>query len=70
MANDPIPITPPRRRLRTGDSQFFCPICRKPVKLETAKTDGDGQAIHDACYLKQICGLIPPDLKKPPASQY
>jgi hypothetical protein len=27
-----------------------CRICDKPVTVETAKTDGDGQAIHEECY--------------------
>ena len=30
----------------------FALLCRigKPVPLETAKTDGDGKAIHEECY--------------------
>ena len=28
-----------------------CRICRKPVPVETAKTDGEGQAIHEECYV-------------------
>jgi hypothetical protein len=26
-------------------------LCNKPVSLETAKTDGDGQAVHEDCYV-------------------
>jgi hypothetical protein len=29
----------------------LCPVCNKPVPLETAMTDGDGCAIHEECYL-------------------
>ena len=28
-----------------------CRICNLPVPVETAKTDSEGQAIHEACYL-------------------
>lgn len=28
-----------------------CYICSKPVKLEEAKTDAGGQAIHGECYV-------------------
>jgi hypothetical protein len=28
-----------------------CRICRKPVPVETAKTDGEGQAVHEECYV-------------------
>jgi|HubBroStandDraft_4_1064222.scaffolds.fasta_scaffold220574_2 hypothetical protein len=28
-----------------------CRICRKSVPVETAKTDGEGQAVHEECYL-------------------
>jgi hypothetical protein len=29
----------------------LCPICGKPVSLETAKADSLGRAIHGDCYL-------------------
>jgi len=33
-----------------GTSALPCPICGKPIPMETAKTDADGKAIHDECY--------------------
>lgn len=33
-----------------------CHICNKPVKLETAKTDESGRAVHSGCYLLKING--------------
>jgi len=30
---------------------LFCRICDLPVAVETAKTDSEGQAIHERCYL-------------------
>jgi ribosome-binding protein aMBF1 (putative translation factor) len=27
-----------------------CRICGRPIKLETAKTDGNGNAVHEECY--------------------
>jgi hypothetical protein len=31
-----------------------CSICRKPVPVETAKTDGDGKAVHEECYIVRL----------------
>ncbi len=39
-------------RERTG--HFICPICRQPVTLETCKTDEDGQAMHEGCYVEKV----------------
>jgi hypothetical protein len=36
----------------------ICPICRKAVPLNSAKTDEDGNAIHEACYLVKL-GVAP-----------
>ena len=50
-----------RRILRhTGFGQCPCAICREPVRLETSKTDEDGHAVHEECYLAKIGGKIPP----------
>lgn len=31
-----------------------CPICREPVKLETAKADEDGKPVHEECYSQKM----------------
>jgi hypothetical protein len=31
-----------------------CRICSEPIPIETAKTDGDGQAIHEECYILSL----------------
>lgn len=36
----------------------ICPICRRAVPLIHAKTDEDGNAIHEACYLVKL-GVAP-----------
>jgi hypothetical protein len=28
-----------------------CSLCNEAVEIETAKTDADGKAIHEECYL-------------------
>ena len=33
---------------------LHCRTCGKPVAVETAKTDGDGQAVHDECYILSV----------------
>ena len=49
-----------RRRHHTVDGQYFCPICNQPINLLTAKTDEDGHAVHDECYLAKISGTVLP----------
>jgi len=31
-----------------------CPVCDKDVPLEAAKTDEDGHAIHEDCYVLRL----------------
>ena len=31
-----------------------CPICNLAVALEAAKTDEDGRAMHEDCYLLKL----------------
>lgn len=33
---------------------YFCWICRKPVEVETCKTDEHGLAVHGDCYLLKL----------------
>jgi hypothetical protein len=37
-----------------------CSICNKPIKLEAAKTDESGRAVHEGCYLLKISGKRTP----------
>lgn len=45
------PIKQSRRSLH---HPLHCRTCGKPVAVETAKTDGDGQAVHDECYMLSL----------------
>jgi hypothetical protein len=49
VANSAILIGAGTRR--GPQSLLRCRICRKPVPVEIAKTDGEGQAIHEDCYI-------------------
>jgi len=31
-----------------------CPICDKPLELETSKTDENGRAVYEHCYIQQL----------------
>jgi hypothetical protein len=31
-----------------------CAICRKPVAVETSKTDEHGHAVHEECYVLKL----------------
>src|SRR5207302_8428645 len=31
-----------------------CPVCNKDVSLEAAKTDEDGRALHEECYILKL----------------
>ena len=46
-----------------------CAICRKPVKLEVAKTDEGGKAVHEECYAKKIAMKLVQKLRKPAQSE-
>jgi hypothetical protein len=36
----------------------ICSICHQSVPLSSAKTDEDGSAVHEACYLVKL-GIAP-----------
>ncbi len=43
-----------------------CPVCNKPVQLETSKTDEHGHARHEECYiatLHKALGHTRPEIK-------
>jgi hypothetical protein len=54
------PLNLPRKQeiesqARIGSKPVLhCHICRKPVPVETAKTDGYGRAIHEECYVLSV----------------
>jgi hypothetical protein len=31
-----------------------CRICNEPVEVETAKTDENGKAVHEDCYVRVL----------------
>lgn len=36
--------------------QVLCVVCHEPVQLESSKTDEDGRAIHEDCYVRVLQG--------------
>ena len=38
-------------------SGMVCAICANPVDLELCKTDEDGDAVHEKCYLAKMFAL-------------
>ena len=38
-----------------AEKQATCPICQQPVSLERCKTDENGRAIHEDCYVAAAC---------------
>jgi len=48
------PKVPRCPNMRVLDSTTInCSICNKPVDLKTTKTDDEGQAVHEECYVLQ-----------------
>jgi len=41
---------------------LVCSICKEPIRLETSKTDENGESVHEDCYIKRLIasGLNPP----------
>ena len=33
---------------------LICSICNEPIRLETAKVDENGKAVHEDCYIKRL----------------
>jgi hypothetical protein len=59
-----------RNRHQLPDGQTLCASCREPLDLTAAKTDEDGQAVHEQCYVDKICEKQPlSDPNKSPATQ-
>ena len=48
------PHTRFHRELPLGSKLPICLICNEPVVLESSKTDENGKAIHEACYLLKV----------------
>jgi hypothetical protein len=44
----------------------ICPLCNKPVKLSAARTNEDGQAVHEECYTSSL--LQPQKPQEPTAA--
>lgn len=36
----------------------ICSICKQPIRLETAKTDENGKAVHEDCYLQHLMAML------------
>jgi hypothetical protein len=49
-----VDVEPSHRNLH---SSLHCRICRKPVAVEIAKTDGNGQAVHEECYMLSVTAI-------------
>jgi hypothetical protein len=42
----------------------LCSICKKPIELETSKTDSHGEAVHEECYFQKLKNAL--EAKVPP----
>ncbi len=40
--------------MNTGVAVPACVLCDKPVSLETAKADEEGQTVHEQCYVLKL----------------
>jgi hypothetical protein len=48
-----------RRSDTTGRTPLpACTICNRPVQLETSKTDENGRAVHEECYVLKIRRML------------
>jgi hypothetical protein len=48
--------------------QLICAICREPVNLESAKTDDDGNGVHEECYVEKMIRQAAETGKRPTTS--
>jgi len=40
--------------MQTSTSTFYCVLCHKPVTIEDAVTDANGQPVHSECYAQSL----------------
>ena len=52
---------------RFSKHEFTGSICHKPIELENAKADDDGDAVHEECY---VLGLVIEGALTPTHSKY
>ena len=52
--NTPTPASSRKRVPNTESPALRCRICDKPIAIETAKTDGAGQGVHEECYALKV----------------
>lgn len=36
----------------------ICSVCKQPVRLETAKSDENGKAVHEDSYLQRLMAFL------------
>jgi hypothetical protein len=46
-------------RAAVVDNLFPCYVCNQSVKLEEARTDERGRAVHETCYAKSLAEAFP-----------
>lgn len=51
---DSRPLTPQRIMRHAGHGRYFCAICRESIDVTGAKTNDDGQLVHEDCYANRI----------------
>jgi hypothetical protein len=51
--NSSVPKTLPPEK-NPNESVLVCCLCGKPVAIGAAKTNADGQAVHEECYLVEV----------------
>ena len=42
------------QKYKGKSSPLLCRICGKPVAVEGCKTDDDGKAVHEDCYVLKL----------------
>jgi hypothetical protein len=45
---------PLKNHIHQRDGQPACRICGEPVNLQIAKSDEDGKAVHEECYVLKV----------------
>ena len=42
--------------MQRAEGSLICSLCHQPVATETTKTDEDGAAVHEECYVQALTG--------------
>jgi hypothetical protein len=48
-------LSPKSILTQLAEGQILCALCHEPVQIKGSKTDENGRAVHEECYVRLLC---------------